>query len=50
MAGSAGHEFGLKSMASSQVPIPNGPEKSKKALLLIAKPSRGKRLGLKGCC
>lgn len=50
VGGSEGQEFGLKSIASSHAPMPKGPEKSKKPLLPILNPSRGRRLGLKTWC
>jgi hypothetical protein len=44
---SEGHELGLKSMASSHVPIFNGFEKSKNEFPPMPNPSRGSILGLK---
>jgi hypothetical protein len=43
---SGGQELGLNSMASSHVPMPKGPEKSKKTFPPVLKPSRGSRFGL----
>lgn len=45
-----GQELGLRSMASSHVPMPKEPEKSKKALLPMLNPSSGRRFGLKAWC
>jgi hypothetical protein len=46
MEWSGGQELGLNSIASSHVPMPKGPEKSKKGFPPMLKPSRGSRFGL----